>query len=68
MAPDDAAALEVRITVLDEDLNEIQSSTTGVSWGWSRDGDTGATEPVLLYLKAEAEWGCGTYSFFTFVL
>jgi hypothetical protein len=66
--PDDPSALVVRITVLDEELVEIDSSTEGVAWGYSDPSPPDAPGPVVRYLRAEAESGCGTYGFFTYVL
>ncbi len=67
--PDDPTTLEVRITVLDQDLQERSSSTNGLAWGATTKGEVPHdSEPVLMYLKAEAVRGCGSYGFFTYVL
>ncbi len=62
--PDDPEALEVRITVYDEALQELGSSTSGTDWGYTDPDPPNNPGPVLRYLEASAEAGCGTYGFF----
>ncbi len=61
--PSDPERLEVRVTTYDEDMQELNSSTLGTDWGYSDPNYPNNPGPVLRYMKAEVEWGCGTYGF-----
>lgn len=62
--PDDPEALEVLITTYDEDMQELWTSTSGTDWGYSDPDYPNNPGPVLRYMKAVVEEGCGTYGFF----
>ncbi len=62
--PDDPEALEVRITTYDEDLQELRTSTAGTDWGYTDPDYPNNPGPVLRYMEAVVESGCGTYGFF----
>ena len=66
--PDDPSALEILATVYDEDFEELDSSTEGVSWGYSDPDYPNNPGPVTRYLRAVASSGCGTYGFWLMVL
>jgi hypothetical protein len=61
--PDDPDDLEVLITTYDEDFVELNRSTSGTDWGYSDPDYPNNPGPVLRYLEAVANTGCGTYGF-----